>query len=277
MKGSRGQRLGQRRPSRRWLVLFALIALVILAGKTCTAVTGRTNPIDTAVTHITTPLVGVLQGIGRGFQLIFKIPSALRDNANLVSETDLLERRVAELSHLQTEYEQLQELLAVRPPPQFHPVTARVIARPYDLWLESVWINAGSRDGVRKGNLVANDKGVIGIVKRVETGSCSVTLLSSPDLALGAVTEGLRIEGVIHGRDACTAKLDLVPANSPVSIGDKLFTLGEETYPGGENNRPRGMYIGMVLRVVDSGGYQDITVEPAAGMNRLDWVVVYTK
>lgn len=254
-----------------------LIALVIAASKTCTAVTGRPNPIDVAVTHVTTPLVSVLRGIGQGFQLIFKIPSALRDNTNLTAETDLLERRVTELRHLETDYEQLQELLAVKPPPQFRPVTARVIARPYDLWLESVWINAGSRDGVRKGNLVANNKGVVGVVKDVQTSSCSVTLLSSPDLALGAITHEQRIEGVIHGWDARTAKLDFVPANSAVNIGDKLFTLGEETYPGGENNRPRGTYIGMVLRVVDSGGFLDITVEPAAGMNQIGWVVVYTR
>jgi len=276
-RGSLGSRRGQKRPSRRWLLLFLALAIVIAAGKTCAAVTGRSNPIDTALTHLTTPLVNVVRSIGQGFSLVWNIPSALRDNVSLKAERDLLERRVEELKNVEADRRHLVEQYGLEPLPQFATVTARVIARPYDLWFDSAWISAGSRHGVRKGNLVANDDGVVGVVTETHTTSSNVMLISSPELALGAITRDTRVEGVIHGFDATRINFDLIPAGSPVDIGDKLFTLGESTYPGGEDNRPRGVYIGVVSRVVDSGGFLDIAVEPAASVNRLGWVVVYTQ
>ena len=275
-RSSLGSRRGQR-PSRRWLLVFLALAIVIAAGKTCAAVTGRSNPIDTVLTHITTPLVSVVRGIGQGFGTVFRIPSALRDNVNLVSERDLLQRRLEEAELAASDRDYLERLLNIEPPPGFTPVNARVIARPYDLWLESAWVNAGSRQGVRQGNLVLNDNGVVGVVQEVHSTSCNVQLVSSPSLALGAITLDSRIEGVLKGYDPSVAKLDLVPAGSPVEIGEKVFTLGEETFPGGEDNRPRGAYIGVVTRVVDSGGFLDIAVEPAARTNSLGWVVIYTR
>lgn len=280
-RGRISLRADPRRHWRRWLVLFFIVALLIGGAKTCTALTGRPNPLDIALTTITTPVVAVIKNIGEGIaslRHIFRIPSLLRENADLTAENALLERRGAELQFTEAENERLRALLALEPPSGFSPVTARVIARPYDLWLESVLISAGSSRGVRKGNLVVNDAGVVGIVDEAQPTYSRVALISSPDFKLGALTKDNRIEGVITGMDARYLKLDLVPAGSQVDVGEKVFTLGQQDQEGGEAHRPRGVYIGMIIRrEEDRSGFLRITVEPAASASRLGNVMVYTR
>jgi rod shape-determining protein MreC len=263
------------------LVLFFIVALLIGGAKTCTALTGRPNPLDIALTTITTPVVAVIKNIGEGIaslRHIFRIPSMLRENADLTAENELLERRSAELQFTRAENERLRALLALDPPPGFTPLTARVIARPYDLWLESALISAGSSRGVRAGDLVVNDAGVVGVVEEVQPTYSRMVLISSPEFKLGALTMDHRVEGVITGVDARYLKLDLVPAGSLVEVGEKVFTLGQQDLGGGEADRPRGVYIGMIIRrEEDRSGFLRITVEPAANASRLGNVVVYTR
>lgn len=280
-RGRISLRADSRRYWRRWLVLFLAVALLIGLAKTCTAVTGRPNPLDVALTRISTPVVGVIKSIGEGIaslRHIFRIPTLLRENTALTSENELLERRAAELQYAQAESERLRALLKLEPPPGFSQVPARVIARPYDLWLDSALISVGSVRGVRPGNLVVNDAGVVGIVDDVQPTYSRVVLISSPQFTLGAITLNTNVEGVIVGVDARTVKLDMVPVGSLAEVGEKVFTLGQQTSPGGEDNRPRGVYIGMVVRrEEDRSGFLRITVEPAASVSRLGNVVVYTQ
>lgn len=272
------RRLGRRRPWTRWLLIFLVLAVLIGGAKACTIITGRPNPVDTFLGQLMAPVIGVPRSIGEGFRNLAQIPSALRENENLRAENALLERRAAELRFQATECERLHELLKLKPPPGFKQVAARVIARPYDLWLESVWINIGTRDGVRRGNLVVNAKGVVGIVREAQLSISNVTLVSSPGFRLGAITSGEQVAGVIHGVNGNTLMLGDIPVGTQVKPGEKVFTRGEETAPGSEDNRPRGIYIGMTSLIErDASDYSQITVEPAVKTNQLGYVVVYTQ
>jgi len=281
MSSRRSQRPDPRRQWRRWLLLFLVLAVLVGGAKTCTAITGRPNPLDIAFIRITTPVVGVIKSIGEGIvslKDVFRIPALQRENSTLQAENDFLERRVAELEFAEQENQQLHELLELSSQPEFTPVTARVIARPYDLWLESVIINAGTSHGVRQGNLVVSGNGVIGLISEARGTYSRVQLISSPALAMGAVSEGEQIAGVIRGISAYRLKLDMVPAGSRVELGEKIYTRGVEAYEGAEDNRPRGVFIGVVMHIgTDRSGFMDIIVEPAASVNRLGNVVVYTR
>lgn len=274
-------RAEDRRHWRRWLLLFIVIAVIIASAKTCASVTGRSNPIDIALTHVTTPVVGAIKSIGEGIaslRHIFRIPSLLRENSSLKAENEFLDRRNAELQFLEAENKRLEELLKIPAKPGYLPVTARVIARPYDLWMETVLINAGSSRGVRQGNLVVNANGVVGLIEETYSGYSRVRLISSPAFTLGAVTSGLELEGVVRGVSAGSLKLDMVPAGARIELGEKVFTRGEETLPGSNNNRPRGVYIGLIVNIgTDRSGFKQIDVQPAANVNQLGNVVVYTR
>jgi len=271
----------ERRGRRRWLIAIIVLALLVASIKSCTLLTGRTNPVDQAITTLASPVVYVIERIGDGLgslRHIFRIPALLREEQRLTAENELLERRNAELAQLKAENKQLKSLLKLHVPAEYKPLSATVITRPYDLWLESVIIDKGRSEGVRHGNLVVNEQGVVGKVSEVEAGYSRVQLISSPLFTLAAVSGDNRDEGVVRGVDARRMTLDFIPAGSQIATGEKLFTLGNESYAGADNNRPRGVLIGSVTgRIADANGFLTITVEPAASVNRVSWVVVFTK
>jgi len=269
----------RRRGTRRWLLVFAVLALIITLAKTCTLATGHTNPVDQLITATTRSVMWVIKRIGEGLATLPQLPSAMRERNQLRAENALLERRIAETEQLSSENEQLRALLNLRVPAGYIPKSASVVLRPYDLWLESVIIDTGSRDGVRLGNLVVNADGVVGKISEVHGTTSRVQLISSPRFKLGAISGTNRVEGVIQGVDSRTLEFTYPSARFRFEPGEKLFTIGEETEPGGNNNRPRGVYIGNIQGTVEEsdGSLSNITVEPAASVSRLGIVVVYTR
>jgi rod shape-determining protein MreC len=276
----------QRVGARRWIVAFVIIALVIVAGKAYTWGTGRPNPVDSVIRTLATPVVYVIKMIGDGtvytFKVIGSFPTLLRQKNELETENALLERRNEELQQLAAENTQLRELLHLRIPAGYVGVPASVIARPYDLWLESAVINVGTSSGVQQGNLVVNEKGVVGKITETFEAHSRVQLLVSPQFRLGAISgadgDRQRSEGVIRGIDRETLSFDYLPAGSQIQVGDKVFTRGAETFPGGGENRPRGVLIGVVTRrVTDRNGFLTVSVRPAADPSSVGTVVVMTR
>ena len=280
---------------RRWLTVFLAIAVLIAIVKTITLITGRTNPVDRAINATTTPLVVVLRYTVDGFAslgAIFHLPSLLRENRELAAQNALLQRQISEAGLTKNTDDELRASLHLSVP-QFRTVNATVIARPYDLWLDQVILDTGSRDGVRAGDLVVNPAGVVGVVDtRVERGMCWVTLLTSPRFRLAAVTGVNQVEGVIRGLDnremtlegirgrpASTDDGNLamihVKAGSLISVGEKVFTAEVVDPQQLDARRPRGQLIGTVThRSIDLNGALDIRIEPAVNVNRLNVVTV---
>lgn len=269
-----------RRSTRRWLIALIVLALVLAGLKTCAVLTRKTNVVDQKISQATAPPAFSLKRIGEGFISlghIFEVPALLRENSRLKQENAFLQQQLDQVKTLKQENERLSAVMKLKVP-GYEPVPATVIARPYDLWLETVMISAGRNDGVRVGNLVQNSKGVVGLVSEVEADRSRVVLISSPRFRLGAVSAVSRDEGVIRGIDWRTLVFDYIPAGAHIKLGEKVYTLGEETLPAGETNRPKGQFIGTVInKKVDKNGFLEITVAPAISTNQLGTVVVMTR
>jgi len=270
----------QRAQARRWLAVFVLLAVLIAGIKGCALITGRTNPVDQAITRMASPVVYVIRRVGEGIgslAYIFQIPALLKENTRLKSENRYLQRQLEETKALKAQNQRLLALGKIRIP-GYRAVQALVVARPYDLWLESAIISAGSADGVRLGNLVVNPDGAVGVISEVQSTYSRVQLITSPQFRLGAVSEDSAEEGVIRGLDWRTLIFDYVPAGSKISLDEKVFTLGNETAPGSDDNRPRGVLIGTIVnRKVDKNGFLEIFVEPAITPSRLGPVDVMVR
>ncbi len=270
----------RRGPRKRWLVVLLVVTLLIAAVKITTLVTGRTNPVDQALITVTSPVVYVLKRMGEGLaslRYIFMIPKLLNDNNRLETENALMQRKLDEAGQLVRENERLRKLAGLPATPGYKLVDATVLARPYDLWLENALIGAGSKKGVKPGDLVANESGIVGVIEEVQETYSRVELISSPRFKLGVVSGDSRDEGVLRGVGPSEMALDFIPAGSKIAFGEKLYTRGEARTAAGGANRPRGVYCGMVTTRVAEGGYLRITVEPGANANRLGEVVVYTR
>ncbi|MCB1217299.1 rod shape-determining protein MreC [bacterium] len=289
---ARPQKPDQRRQTRIWLVRFALIAGFIAVIKLFTAVTGRPNPIDNAMMAVGTPVINVVRRIGEGIGglvHVFRLPSLLKENGELQSENELLKRQLEESLHYQNEVAELQKQLGIKQARNFTQVHASVTSRPFDLWLESAMVNAGSREGVAVGDLVVNSVGVVGKVTDVRRTSSRIQLISSPEFRLGAIAGAQdavlesRAEGVVRGIDQRSMELLYVKAGTPVEVGQKVYTRGNLSYEGFQNlslqneNRPRGIFIGTISeKRVEQSSRLELVLEPAADVNRLGSVTIYT-
>lgn len=271
---------------------FVLIAGLIASVKLFTYITGRPNPVDNTMMAVGTPVINVIRRIGEGIGglvHIFRLPSLLNENKQLKAQNAQLKQDMNQLVFLQNEISDLQTQLTLKPGKGFKLVNASVVSRPFDLWLETAMINAGSREGVAVGDLVVNNDGVVGKVVEVRRTSSRIQLISSPEFRLGVIAsvanaerEG-RAEGVLRGIDQHSLQLLYVKAGTPVEIGQKVFTRGNLSFEGFENlalqseNRPRGVFIGTITqKKVEQSSRLRLVVEPAADVNRLGNVAIYT-
>lgn len=274
--------------SRRWMVAIIVLALVIGGSKTYSALTKRQSPLDAAVIAVTTPVVFVVKRIGDGItytiEVLVHFPTLLREKRELKAENDWLTRKLDELAYVQSENDQLRALMNLKARPGFTSVKANVIARPYDIVLDTVLIGVGQNHKVQVGNLVVNELGVVGTISEVFSTYSRLTLAVSEQSYLWAATKENLTEGLLVGAGGTNIAMTLVLAGASIGLGDGVYTMGRESVEVGGNprsqsellvNQPKGVYIGLVVsREASSDGFLKIQVEPAANPNRLGSVLV---
>jgi rod shape-determining protein MreC len=163
----------------------------------------------------------------------------------------------------------------------FHPVVAAVLVNPQNAIDQSVEIAAGSRDGVRVGNVVvASSSGLVGTVARVSRSVSRVTLLTDDQSAVTAsdLTHPSAV-GVIKrgGGGSDVLILDRVAKNDNVNVGDTIITAGTLGGPGALPSMfPRGIPIGSVTSRSNSdvNPFKNIQVSPLVDFSSLQTVIV---
>ncbi|SFS58378.1 rod shape-determining protein MreC [Paenibacillus lignilyticus] len=157
---------------------------------------------------------------------------------------------------------------------------AQVVAVGNDPYSETIRINLGSKDGIKINMVVVTDKGLVGLVNRVDPFFSSVmpiTKLSetSPDTkAIAATVLGKEKDsfGIVDNYHSDTGKLSMskISEHDPLTKGDTIITSGQG------NVFPRGMVIGTVdsSQVGDFGLTYTATITPAADFDHLTEVFV---
>lgn len=160
------------------------------------------------------------------------------------------------------------------------PVSARVIGRSPTVWYSTVTINQGSDSGIKNGNPVINDDGLVGQVSTVSGQASIVTLISDGELAVPARVSAGGAQGVAQtgagGPD--DLRLKFIARRFRLDPGASVVTAGTlSTTPGLESLYPPGIPIGAVTRVVDPGtDAQKIYLRSYADLQRLEIVQVLT-
>lgn len=109
-------------------------------------------------------------------------------------------------------------------------VFASVIGYSPDPGVQSVTIDRGSSDGVLLGMAVVSDAGVVvGKIVSVSDATSSILLLSdSQSSMLARINSSARSPGVVKGDQGVSVRMELIPKNDTVSIGDTVVTSGSE-------------------------------------------------
>lgn len=190
----------------------------------------------------------------------------------LDQENQILKARQAELSllanqseFLSTENQNLRQLMGLQKQASFKTVPVEILFNPSSSISQRIVIDRGSLDGLKAGNPIANDMGILGQVVRVYDRSAEVSLLEDRDLAVPVqvARNGLRAALFGAGRNN-PLELRYLPVASDLEVGDLLVTSGiDGVYPP-------GFTVAVISRIERSADQNSSNVfcEPIASMHR---------
>jgi rod shape-determining protein MreC len=201
--------------------------------------------------------------------------STYRENRRLQARLNELQAELNARSGPAQDAARLRELLALKQALPLDTVAADVVARDGVPWFRSVTIDRGEADGVALSAPVLSATGVVGRVFALGPHAARVQVLLDRDAAAGVMIERSRVAGVVAGQVAGPGsgsndlRLLYVPGRADVAVGDLVVT------SGGDRIYPKGLVVGRVRFVGDESGlFKDIRVEPSAGFDRLEELLV---
>ncbi|MFI6521084.1 rod shape-determining protein MreC [Spirillospora sp. NPDC050679] len=145
---------------------------------------------------------------------------------------------------------------------------------------DTVTLDVGSRAGVRPDMTVMGAEGLVGRVVRVGPATATVLLATDVTSSVGARLEDSKEIGIVQGRGrrglgdggATPLRFQLLDANAPMRVGQRLVTLGSQ----GERPYVPGVPIGVVERIDRPAGGLTRTayIRPFVRFTSLDVVAV---
>jgi rod shape-determining protein MreC len=250
VKKSAGQALHVAAPIRAWAQRFAFLFLVIAAFALMLLGKADTLLVERARTIVTDAMAPVLEVLARPVDTIGdmvdqaqELTDLRADNAELRRENERLRNWQAAAQKLEVENAALRELSHLTAEPGMRFVTARVIGDPGGAFVRSVLVNAGSRDGLAKGQAALTSSGLAGRVAEVGQRSARVLLLSDINSRVPIVVGAARNRAILAGDNTNQPRLLYLTPGSEVNPGDQVVTSGN----GGVF--PPGLPVGVVILV----------------------------
>lgn len=203
------------------------------------------------------------------FENYIALYGARQESQRLRAELDLARLRLRELEARAAEAEQLAALLDLKETyPQAPLVAAQVIGSSAAATTLTVLLNRGSEAGLEPNMVVLTPEGVVGKTISVFPGSARVLLITDSKSGVGAMVADSRLLGVVKGTGGSFCQLDYIPNEETVAVGAEVLTSGQDQL------FPKGLPLGRITSVHPGEFFQEITVQPAARLARLEHVLV---
>lgn len=257
-----------------------LITLVLLLVALAALIFSAAGYLDPAQSLVMRPL-GEIQG---WLSVRF---FAVRDLLNSPAEVAALRARVNELeaenAQLQQEIIALREQVSeaevlsalvqyARSQPDNRYLAARVISRDISPFLRSIWIQAGSDDGLTRGMPVVTNRGLVGRIVEVFASVCRVELITDPQSAANVITQTSRADGVLEAQLNGEIWVTLIDQEAEILEEELVLTSGlGGSYPA---NIPVGRVTN--IRQRDFEIFQQAVVQPSVDFDGLELVLVIT-
>ncbi len=260
-----------------WHWTWGAAALVGLVGwQTVAAGRGAMALPDSVATLGLSPLqIGLRAGgdylsdVGR---VLIRRDDLASENARLRTELDQTRAQNARLLSLSRENEELRALLKIPDLPGGASVIVPVVSSDTSSLSRRLTLGVGAAQGVTLRDVVYSAQGVVGQVTRVGEMTSVVTLLIDREGALGARVGRSGAQGVVLGDGSRIARLDYLPYDADVRIGDMVLSSGVAREQGAVF--PAGLVIGRITSVEKNRitSQQSAQIEPAVPFESLSVV-----
>jgi rod shape-determining protein MreC len=180
------------------------------------------GPIENIAGDVTRPAAQLIDGIKGAPSAGAKISQLEAQNAQLRSELSQAQLNKAE-------YQQLERLLQLAGRGGYRVVAANVVAASNG-YENTVTLDAGSMDGIKRNETVLNGDGLVGHVVSVASRTCTVLLATDQSSVVGVRMADNGVIGDVTGMGKglsgpSTLRLTLLQANAGIRLGEPLVTL----------------------------------------------------
>lgn len=227
--------------------------------------------IERARTMVADALSPILDAMSRPAATVAEVMENVRELASLRAENARLKAENQRLQHWQTAARRMEaenlvlhEQLNVVPDPEPGFVTARIVGDLGSAFGHSMMLNAGARDGVRKGQAVLTGEALVGYIAEVGERSSRLLLLTDINAKLPVMVESSRMRAILSGDNKERPKLNYLAGNTSVAVGERVVTSASGAA------FPPGLPIGMVASTTDG----IIRVEPFVHRHELEFVTI---
>lgn len=187
-----------------------------------------------------------------------------------------LDQATAQLELIGAENEKLKQLLNFKENNKATIFATKIISMETGNAEKTLVLDGGRNNGIKVGQAVVIGKGIlIGKIIRVEPTMSFVRLLvDSQSKVAAAILNQTQSIGVAEGGYGISIKINFIPRNENVIVGDMVVTSGLEA------DFPRGLFIGKVVAIENESyqPFQQAIVLPEADLSKINIVgVILTK
>jgi rod shape-determining protein MreC len=280
------------RRRRAVLALLVVVSLILLTDYFGSPSSSPLHAVQRGIAEVLSPIqdgaskvLSPVRDVGNYFSSTLTAKSRV---ARLLAEDKQLTKDVSRDQYDAIEYRQDQKLLGLNATDNLSSYglkAANVIARNPVVWYETITIDKGSDAGVKVTDPVIGPGGLVGDVSIVGLTYSVVTLITSPDFAVGAMVENTAGDsGVLQPAVGNPGALELsgLPTTAQVQTGQEVVTSGfqDTNDPAIKSYYPAAIPIGQISsQNPDSLVYtnQAVQVNPAVDLTHLSVVRVLTK
>ncbi len=244
-------------------VLVLISAIMIILGKIDQVML---EPLRISVTDGAAP---ILDAVSRPLSAIEEFSNRARAMINTYQDNLRLTQDNRKLLHWQqtalalaAENAQLRDLLKLSPESAVSFVTARVIASSGGAYLRNLMVNAGTGNGVARGQAAITGEGLVGRVYQVGARAARILLITDLNSRVPVIVERSRQRAILAGDNSEHPRLVYLDPAVAVRSGDRIVTSGE----GGVF--PPGLAVGIV-DAVDRGSPR---VEPYVRLSQVEYI-----
>lgn len=213
--------------------------------------------------------LNISQNINSFFSMILELKNLRVKIEILEKENEQLQAENEILKLLKKENEVLRKALNIGLEKEFKLETVNFIGK--DISGDIFLIDKGENFGLKEGEVVITpEKFLIGKIITVYPNFSKVQVFTDKEFSFDVEISEKGINGLVKGQGKFQAKIDFLPKEAEISIGDKVLTSAR----GGRF--PKGIFVGEIEKVEksDSEFYQKAEIKPAFKIDKLELLFV---
>lgn len=245
------------------LILLAATLMIFHRTHTLPVEKIRAATID-ALAPVIATVSKPFQSVADSIDSITGFRSLKAENIRLASENEKLRQWYETALKFQAENQALKDLLNVKVDPAMIFITTRVMSDPGGSFVRSLLLPVGSDNQVSKGSAVMSGLGLVGRIVETGNNSSRVLLVSDLNSRIPVIIQNTRIRAILAGTNGDLLKLERLPPDSGLSIGQRIVTSGD----GGQLSAD--IPVGTIVEIGENGVY----VKPLVDFGSLTYVQV---